>query len=254
MDEWFQVHSLDAMTYVISEPRHYEETNCYLLLGNDRALLIDSGLGIANIRKITDRLTTLPVTVIATHVHWDHIGSHGSFDRVLVHTLEQNWLEKEFPLPPVVVRNQLMKEPCIFPADFQADTYAVWQGKADGIVNAGDILDLGGRHILVYHTPGHAPGHMCFLDIEREWLYSGDLIYKGMLYCDYPSTDPQAYLHSVQHMRKLAVKRLLPAHHSIDVDVELIQKTAAAWEALQEQGLLHHGSGEFQYGDFSIRL
>ena len=44
MEDWFQIQMLDAATYVISEPRHYEETNCYLLLGEQRALLIDSGL------------------------------------------------------------------------------------------------------------------------------------------------------------------------------------------------------------------
>lgn len=55
MKDWFQVQMLDDTTYVISEHKHYENTNCYLLLGKQRALLIDSGLGVADIRKITDR-------------------------------------------------------------------------------------------------------------------------------------------------------------------------------------------------------
>lgn len=253
MEDWFQIQMLDAATYVISEPRHYEETNCYLLLGEQCALLIDSGLGIADIRRITDQLTALPITVIATHVHWDHIGCHGSYFDVLVHEQEKLWLNGEFPLPLAVVKQQLIKESCSFPEKFHLDTYTVWQGNA-GIVRDGDILDLGERHIKVLHTPGHSPGHMCFLDVEREWLYSGDLIYKGMLYCDYPSTDPQAYLHSLQSLRELCVRRLLPAHHTIEVDTSLIWKTALAWEELQGKGLLMHGSGEFRYENFSIRL
>ena len=118
MKDWFQVEMLDDTTYVISEHKHYEKTNCYLLLGKQRALLIDSGLGVADIRKITDQLTALPVTVIATHVHWDHIGSHGSYTDVLVHEREYSWLNGKFPLPLGVVKQQLMKEPCSFPGDF----------------------------------------------------------------------------------------------------------------------------------------
>lgn len=142
MKDWFQVEMLDDTTYVISEHKHYEKTNCYLLLGKQRALLIDSGLGVADIRKITDQLTALPVTVIATHVHWDHIGSHGSYIDVLVHEREYSWLNGEFPLPLGVAKQQLMKEPCSFPGDFHLDAYTVWQGNA-GIVRDGDILDLG---------------------------------------------------------------------------------------------------------------
>lgn len=253
MKDWFQVEMLDDTTYVISEHKHYEKTNCYLLLGKQRALLIDSGLGVADIRKITDQLTALPVTVIATHVHWDHIGSHGSYTDVLVHEREYSWLNGKFPLPLGVVKQQLMKEPCSFPGDFHLNAYTVWQGHA-GIVGDGDIMNLGGRHIRVLHTPGHSPGHMCFFDLEREWLYCGDLIYKGVLYCDYPSTDPQAYLLSVQRLQKLALQRLLPAHYTIEVGPSLIQETAQAWQELQEKGLLQHGSGEFRYENFSIRL
>lgn len=68
------------------------------------------------------------------------------------------------------------------------------------------------------------------------------------------STDPQAYLLSVQRLQTLALQRLLPAHYTIEVGPSLIQETAQAWQELQEKGLLRHGSGEFRYENFSIRL
>ena len=49
MDNWFTIDKVDADTYIISEYRHWEETHCYLLNGNNRSLLIDTGLGISNI-------------------------------------------------------------------------------------------------------------------------------------------------------------------------------------------------------------
>ena len=61
MDNWFTIDKLDHETYIISEYRHWEETHCYLLNGSEKSLLIDTGLGIANIydevQKLTDRPT-----------------------------------------------------------------------------------------------------------------------------------------------------------------------------------------------------
>ena len=67
MKEWFTVELLDNDTYVISEYNHWEETHCYLLLGTNKAVLIDTGLGISNIKDVIDELTKLPIFVITTH-------------------------------------------------------------------------------------------------------------------------------------------------------------------------------------------
>ena len=66
MRPWFTTEQLAPDTWVISEYRHWEETHCYLLIGTDRALLIDTGLGICNIYEEVRKLTDKPVTAIAT--------------------------------------------------------------------------------------------------------------------------------------------------------------------------------------------
>ena len=99
MDSWFTVEQIDQDTFVISEYKHWEETHCYLLCGTKRAILIDTGLGVSNIREVIDGLTKLPVTVITTHVHWDHIGGHKYFDNIAVHEEEKDWLSVRFPIP-----------------------------------------------------------------------------------------------------------------------------------------------------------
>lgn len=80
MSDWFTVTSIDSQTFVISEYKHWEETHCYLLCGRERAILIDTGLGVSNIKAVVDSLSSLPLMVVTTHVHWDHIGGHGYFD------------------------------------------------------------------------------------------------------------------------------------------------------------------------------
>ena len=68
MPDWFTVEQIDGDTFAISEYRHWEETHCYLLLGWERALLLDTGLGVADIGAVVRDLTRLPVTAAATHV------------------------------------------------------------------------------------------------------------------------------------------------------------------------------------------
>ena len=73
MPEWFTVGRIDAQTYVISEPRHWERPHCYLLEGSERSLLIDTGLGICDISVPVSELTSKHVTAALTHVHWDRV-------------------------------------------------------------------------------------------------------------------------------------------------------------------------------------
>ncbi|MCY9414827.1 MBL fold metallo-hydrolase, partial [Bacillus haynesii] len=88
-DQWFTVTKLDECTYAISEYGHWENVHSYLLIGVKEAVLIDTGLGIGSMKTVTDGLTDLPVSVITTHVHWDHIGSHGEYQRIYVHEAEK---------------------------------------------------------------------------------------------------------------------------------------------------------------------
>ena len=166
MNEWFTIEKIDDNTFAISEYKHWEESHSYLLIGNDQALLIDTGLGIENIKKQIDNITELPIIVATTHVHWDHIGGHKYFNTIAVHELEKDWL-RHFPLPLEVVKNSLIKEKCDFPKKFKLDDYNIYCGEPQIILQDNDIIDLGNRKIKVIHTPGHSPGHLCFYDIDN---------------------------------------------------------------------------------------
>ena len=85
---WFTVEKIDAHTFAISEYKHWEETHCYLLCGTERAVLIDTGLGVANIKNVVENLTDLPIVVLTTHAHWDHIGGHKYFKDFAIHENE----------------------------------------------------------------------------------------------------------------------------------------------------------------------
>jgi len=254
MNGWFTVEEIDSQTFAISEYKHWEETHCYLLRGLERAVLIDTGLGVSNIRSVVAELTTLPIMVVTTHVHWDHIGGHQHFDDIAVHEAEKDWLSVRFPIPLDAVKKDLTMLPCAFPDGFNIDAYQIFQGMPQRILHDGDRLDLGGREIHVIHTPGHSPGHCCFYEPDRKYLYSGDLIYMGCLYAFYPTTNPQLFYQSVKTIQRYDIAKILPGHHRLDIPVSLISEIASGFAKLEEKGLLIQGAGLFQFGTFQIHI
>lgn len=254
MDRWFEVEKIDGGTYAISEYRHWEQTHCYLLCGTEKAVLIDTGLGVANIKQVVDDLTALPVTVVTTHVHWDHIGGHKHFDDIAVHEKEAEWLSGRFPLPLQAVKHNLTCKPCDFPADFNMEDYQIFQGVPQRILHDGDAIDLGNRTLAVVHAPGHSPGHCCFYEPERKYLYSGDLIYSGCLDAFYPSTDPVQFLQSVRKVQSLETTRIMPAHHRLDIPVGIVDEIEGAFSELEKEGKLKQGNGIFDFGSFQIHI
>ena len=253
MDGWFTIDHIDSDTHIISEYRHWEEVHCYLLNGRERSLLIDTGLGICDIRKPLSALTDKPAAAAATHIHWDHIGGHRYFPDFYAHGAELNWLSGEFPLSIQTVREMVLDR-CTPPEGFDIHSYTLFQGVPTRVLRDGDSIDLGGRVVEVLHTPGHSPGHMCFYERERGYLFTGDLVYKDTLFAYYPSTDPEAYLASLEKVAGLDVERVFPAHHSLEIQPEILFRMRDAFRELKAGGLLRHGSGVFDYGDWAVWL
>ncbi len=126
--DWFTIERIDENTSIISEYKHWEETHCYVLNGTKRCLLIDTGLGVENIWEQVQKLTDKPVTVVTTHVHYDHFGGHKYFSDFYVHEAEVDWINGGFPLTIEQVRHFLMEKPCDFPPDFDINKYQLFKG------------------------------------------------------------------------------------------------------------------------------
>ena len=253
MNNWFTVEAIDRDTFAISEYKHWEEPHCYLVCGKERAALIDTGLGVSNIKAIVDTLTSLPILVLTTHVHWDHIGGHKYFEKIAVQQQEEEWL-KTFPLPISMVKQNLTRLPCAFPQDFNIDTYQIFQGQPQMVLRDGDIIDLGKRQLTVIHTPGHSPGHCCFYEPDRKYLYSGDVIYSGCLDAFYPTTDPVQFFDSVRKVSMLDIAKVLPGHHNLHIPVHIASDIQRAFESIEKAGQLHQGNGIFEFDLFKIEI
>ena len=92
VQEWFAIDEPVPGVFRIQEPLHEENVKSFLVLGTDRAALIDTGMGVADIAAVVRSLTDLPVTVINSHAHWDHIGGNELFDEIWIHEAEAEGL------------------------------------------------------------------------------------------------------------------------------------------------------------------
>lgn len=254
MKDWFTIDKIDDNTYVISEYNHWEETHCYLLNGENESVLIDSGMGIANIIDEVRKLTQNPVTVIATHIHWDHIGGHKLFNKFYVHKDEEGWINGNFPLTLDYIKTLVVEEPCTLPKEFDIHSYDIFQGNPARILNDNETIDFGGRSLKVLHTPGHSPGHMCFYEENKGYLFTGDLIYKGKMIAFFPTSDPVQYKNSVDRISSIPAKRILPAHHELDIKPELVKKVKKAFDEISKDNKLKHCNETFEFDDFKIQL
>ncbi len=257
MSEWFTTEQLDESTYALSEYGHWEKVHSYLLVGSNAALLIDTGLGIGNIKKAVNKITDLPVKVVTTHAHWDHIGGHAYFDEIAVHKADAGWIKDGLPIPKSLIIYNIINKPFTKPKpkEFQIENYEIYTGNPSRLLEDGNIIDLGNRRVTVIHTPGHSPGHICLWEKDRGYLFTGDLIYKGTLYAFFPSTDPLQFKQSVDKISSLdVISRILPGHNTINIKPEFIQNVKEGFDSLYKQGLLKQGSGIFRFKEFNIEL
>lgn len=257
-DSWFTVQEIDPRTYAISEYGHWEQVHSFLLLGDVQAALIDTGLGIDNIKRITDQLTDLPIVVITTHVHADHIGSHGQFENIYVHKDDEDWLVNGIKgLTLEQIRNDMSRDITIpTPATFNPNTYKPFQGEPTGLLRDGDVLDIGGRQLTIYHTPGHSPGHITVYEHSSGYLFTGDLLYDlTPVYAFYPSTNPVDLVQSLEIISQLPnVTKVFGSHNTLGLDPSILQEVRYAIRELRDKGLVKHGTGIHQFNGFSVQF
>jgi glyoxylase-like metal-dependent hydrolase (beta-lactamase superfamily II) len=222
---WFAVEKVAAGVWLIAEPGH---VNSWLVEGRDRAVLLDTGLGIAPIRPVVKTLTSRPVSVLNTHAHFDHIGGNREFADVTIHErgvakLRQGVPAERFPAYLAYTRELIAaaeqyrrlddrfffllddtSTPRPLPAGFRDADWTIPPSDATGTVRDGDVVDLGGRSLQVLHTPGHSPDSICLLDEEAGILFAGDTINTGPIYAHLPDSDVPDLADSAARLARLA--------------------------------------------------
>jgi glyoxylase-like metal-dependent hydrolase (beta-lactamase superfamily II) len=257
---WFEIYEVADGTYAILEPHHYEEVISYLILGDKRAVLFDAGMGIGDIRTEVERLTQLPVIVVNSHSHYDHIGGDHQFREVWAFDDPLEVARIEYGMPP---RESMAFIPpgsyrCL-PEGFDPAAYRIEPSQVTRRLHDADSIDLGGRTVSVLHTPGHSPGSICLLDGLHSILFTGDVLYPGTLYAHFEESDMTAYRSSLDRLagRLEDVSFICPAHNEARTSVDLARRVSHAFAAIaagKAVGKADHGTRVYAFHGFRVAV
>ncbi len=179
-------------------------TNCYLVVGDIKALLIDCGTGFADLRGTVESITDLPIEVIATHGHVDHIGGAGAFERIYIHKDDTAFINRiQFT---VLLRKIFTsgagdaKRQGVKVSDVRKGRY-----KTEFIpIDDGFSLDLGGKEIKIKHTPGHTKGSIAIIDETDKIVFSGDNVCDALWMFLPGSTSIEEWLPSAEWLYEMS--------------------------------------------------
>ncbi len=258
-DNWFEVYKIRPGVFAIYEPHQFEEVISYLILGSDRALLFDTGMGIGNIKAVVDKLTHLPVIVLNSHTHNDHVGDNWRFENI--YAMDTDFTRTSARGSRADAQAELASGSVCgaLPAGFDAKDYSTKPFHVSHWLHDGETIALGGRTVKVIATPGHTPDAIALLDEKNGLLFTGDSFYLGPIYLYRPETDLDAYVASMQRLAALTPRLhlLLPSHNSPVADPSYLPKVLMAIQKVQRgevKPVITDGKHEYVFEDFSFLM
>lgn len=168
----------------------------FLLVGTEKAMLIDSGMNTPNAKQIAESITELPIMLLNTHADPDHISGNAGFDCFYMHPEEE-------------------------------DNYRAHGGLGTILpVKDEEIIDLGNRPLKIIFIPGHTPGSVAILDINSKVLISGDSIQDGNIFMFKERRNLPLYAESLKRLSMYTDEfdTIYPSHGSFPVGPDLIAK------------------------------
>lgn len=185
-----EIIAINANTWRIED----DGVRFFLLEGNERALLIDSGMRTANAGELARSVTNKPLSLLNTHADIDHIAGNAAFDTCYMSPAEE-------------------------------ENYRANGGKNKILpVREGDVLDLGERPLEIIDNPGHTPGSIAILDIKNRALIAGDSVQDGKIFMFGEKRNLPLYIDGLKNVNghRSRFDSVYPSHGTFPVKPELI--------------------------------
>lgn len=194
------------------------ESTGYLVIGKDKALVIDTMVGRDNVYECARQFTNLPLILINTHGHPDHIYGNVYFTEAYMHP-DDWYVANEACINPIFVE-ELNKQGLKMPPFSD--------------ISDGDKIDLGGLHLTIYQIPGHTPGSVLLLLEEDRILFTGDSINHHLWMQLHHCTSLEIYRNNLSNLQFLTKKAdyILHGHAQGLDDISLMVKTLEGVEEI----------------------
>ncbi|MFE0624822.1 MBL fold metallo-hydrolase [Priestia aryabhattai] len=218
--EYFIVNKIDNGIFHIFDPA---QVGCTLILGKEKALLFDTCYGIGDLKTTIRTITDLPITVVNSHGHIDHIGGNWQFDEAYIHSDDLSLAQQHSSQQ---IRKQFItsfKEQSV-PPNFSVDKFIEREIMPLLPIKDGHIFDLGQRQLQVIHTPGHSQGCISLLDKKTGTLLSADIV-MPMVWMFFPeSTSIKTLVSSLRKLKDLSFDKIVSSHFQNTFPKNLIDK------------------------------
>lgn len=237
-NNFYKINLIEKNTYRIFEPG---QNFISLLIGEEKALLIDTGYGYGNLKETVESLTSLPIIVINTHGHLDHTGGNYFFDEIYINpkdieTYKKYQLEKEMMIIKQKERCDIAKKDYYWPKDFDKDSYLNTSTKKFLPLKNHEIIDLGNRKVEIIEVPGHTIGQLVLFDYETKILFSSDAVSNTLWLNTDNGISLEKYIEQLKELKKYPINYILTGHLEKKLPVQVID---ALEETIKERNLAH---------------
>jgi len=226
-DGWFRAMGLGDGITRIDEPGvdPLLRANIWHVRGRDRDLVVDSGLGVASLRRRVPALFEHHPVLVVTHAHLDHLGGAHEFADRRGHAAEPMADPPPGSLRLVPLAAELGLDPSLAgeaPPDllltdlprpgYDPGCYRLRPAPPTCLLTDGDHIELGDRAFRVLHLPGHTPGSIGLLDESDGVLFPGDVVYDDVLLDELTGSSISEYVSTMERLHDLPVRVVHPGH------------------------------------------
>lgn len=248
--KWFEVYRIQPGIFAIYEPHQWEEVISYLIVGKNKSILFDTGLGIGDIKKLVSEITPVEPLVINSHTHYDHIGGNYQFQEI--YGMDNDFSQLNSKGSPYEEVKEFVSADWMHgetPKGFVAQEYQIKPYKITKILKDRDQIDLGDRILEIIFIPGHTPDSICLLDRKNRLLFTGDTFYPAPLYAHFPESNFEQYAETAKLLHKLQseVDYVIPSHNETLLPSSYMEKLDLAFQSIQ------NGSAKFKEQKDGVR-
>ena len=203
-----------------------------IIIGEDKALVLDTGYGIANIYQEVRKITNLPLLVIDSHGHMDHTGGNYLFPLVYIHSKDYELVKKHNSEKWRLRNIASAKSANVLPDNFDEESYL---NKREGNLKFLDDIksfDLGGKTLEVIYTPGHTAGSISLYCKEKRIMITSDAICQYVWLFLEESTSVSDYIKSIEKVLSYDFDYFLVGHGAKLIKKEVMKEYLACAKSL----------------------